>query len=278
MTIFTKTKDLIEFRKKQNLIGIGFVPTMGALHQGHLELVKRSVSENDFTYVSIFVNPLQFNDKNDFENYPKNIEEDIKLLSQLGTDALFLPDFDEIYSNGILPDEINLTYLNSVLEGPKRPGHFEGVVKVVSILFKIIQAHKAYFGLKDFQQVKVIQELVRQKNYTIQLVDVPTVREADGLAMSSRNTRLSKEGRQLASQLYRWLCMAKEMYQQNKSIEEIKQQITSEIKKDKRFVLDYFDIRDADSLVEITHKKQKAVALIAAYLEDVRLIDNLLLT
>lgn len=275
MKIFTKTKALIEFRNSQSDVTIGFVPTMGALHQGHIELIKKSLSENDFTYVSIFVNPLQFNDKKDFENYPVTTEQDIEALKQIGVDALFLPDYGEIYNVGITPDEIDLSYLNSVLEGPKRPGHFEGVVKVVSILFKIIRPHKSYFGLKDFQQVKVVQELVRQKHYAVEIIPHPTVREQDGLAMSSRNRRLSAQGRQKASQIYQWLSKAREMYKNGQDIHTITNAIKKEINENKDFILDYFEIRDADTLKDITSSNQKAVALLAVYLEGVRLIDNM---
>lgn len=275
MKIFTKTDALIQFRNGQQGVTIGFVPTMGALHQGHLELIKKSLSENDFTYVSIFVNPLQFNDKKDFENYPITTEQDIEALKQIGVNALFLPNYDEVYKVGITADEIDLSYLNTILEGPKRPGHFEGVVKVVSILFKIIRPHRAYFGLKDFQQVKVIQELVRQKKYPIQNIEHPTIREFDGLAMSSRNRRLSEQGRQRAKRIYQWLLKAREMYKNGQGIYTITDVIKKEIAEDKNFTLDYFEIRDADTLREITNAEQRAVALIAVYLEGVRLIDNM---
>jgi len=277
MLIFKKTKDLLEFRKGQQNQQIGFVPTMGALHQGHLELIKRSIKENDFTYVSIFVNPLQFNDKKDFENYPITIEQDIEALEKVGANALYLPTYEEVYHSGISYDTIDLSYHNSILEGLKRPGHFDGVVKVVSILFKIIQPHRAYFGLKDYQQVKVIQQLVRERNYPIQIVECSTIREDNGLAMSSRNMRLSYEGKIIAQQIYQWLLKAKDLYKQNFSINEIEEQITNDIRKDKRFTLDYFEIRDADNLTKIETKNQKAVAFIAVYFEGVRLIDNLLL-
>jgi pantoate--beta-alanine ligase len=275
MKIFTKTNALIEFRNSQSDVSVGFVPTMGALHQGHIELIKKSLSENDFTYVSIFVNPLQFNDKKDFENYPITTEQDIEVLQQINTDALFLPTFDEVYNAGITADEIDISYLNSILEGPKRPGHFEGVIKVVSILFKIIRPQKAYFGLKDFQQVKVIQELVRQKKYPIQIVEHPTIRELDGLAMSSRNRRLSEHARKKATQIYQWLLQAREMYRNGKDIFMITDTIKRTIAQDKDFILDYFEIRDADTLQEITSSSQKAVALIAVYIEGIRLIDNM---
>lgn len=275
MIIFKTTSSLIEFRNQQKNFSIGFVPTMGALHNGHLELIKQSKKENDFTYVSIFVNPLQFNNPEDLEKYPRSIEKDIQLLESINTDALFLPDFEQVYNSDILPDEIDLTYLNSILEGPKRPGHFEGVVKVVSILFKMIRPNNAYFGLKDFQQVKVIQQLVKEKKYPIKIIEVPTVREPDGLAMSSRNLRLSEAARKEAPKIYQWLQKAKQLYHDGMSIPDIEKYIISEIEKDKSFVLDYFEIRDSENLMEIQSSHQKPIALIAVYLEGIRLIDNL---
>ncbi len=275
MVIIEKTKELIEYRKKHGNGIIGFIPTMGALHQGHLELIKKSKKETTYTYVSIFVNPLQFNDMSDFEKYPKTIEKDIAVLKSVNTDVLFLPSYDEIYRSGIEYDEIDLSYLNSILEGPKRPGHFEGVLKVVSILFKIVSPHKAYFGLKDFQQVKVIQKLIKDKNYPIEIIPCPTIREADGLAMSSRNMRLSEIARKQASHVYQWLLKAKEMYKNGKSIPEIEKKIIAEISESKVFILDYFEIRDRESLSKITHPHQKPVAFIAVYIDGIRLIDNL---
>lgn len=275
MIIIEKTKDLQIYRKTQTNTIIGFVPTMGTLHQGHLELIKRSKQETDFTYVSIFVNPLQFNNKSDFEKYPRNIEKDIQALKSINADVLFLPSFDEIYNVGIEYDTINLDYFNSILEGKTRPGHFEGVVKVVSILFKIILPHKAYFGLKDFQQVKVIEQLVNEKNYPIQIVPYPTIREPDGLAMSSRNLRLSENARKQAGKIYQWLLKARKMYKEGLSVNKIEQAIISEIAKHKEFTLDYFEIRDAENLSEITSSTQKPVAFIAVFLDEVRLIDNM---
>lgn len=275
MRIIEKTKDLQIYRSNQSSVVVGFVPTMGALHQGHLELIKRSKRETDCTYVSIFVNPLQFNDKSDYEKYPRNIEKDIEALESVGTDVLFLPSYDEIYHSNIAYDTINLAYLNSILEGKKRPGHFDGVVKVVSILFKIVLPHKAYFGLKDFQQVKVIEHLVREKQYPIEIVPCPTVRESDGLAMSSRNMRLSPFARKEAAKIYQWLQTARQLYQKGLSVQDIEQQILSEIQKHPAFTLDYFEIRDAENLSEINAPSQKSVAFIAAFIDGVRLIDNM---
>lgn len=278
MLIFNTTKDLLQFREEQKNIQIGFVPTMGALHQGHLELIQLSKQQNDFTYVSIFVNPLQFNNKEDLEKYPRNLEKDIELLQSIDADALFAPTFNEVYHTGFTSDEIDLDFLNSILEGPKRPGHFEGVVKVVSILFKIIQPHKAYFGLKDFQQIKVIQEFVNQKKYPVQIVECPIVREKNGLAMSSRNIRLSENGREKAAQIYRWLMQAKQLYHQGKNIKDIEQIIIDDIKNNMDFQLDYFEIRNAHDLsLPKTNLSSRLIALIAVYLENVRLIDNIYL-
>ncbi len=278
MLIFKKTNETIEFRRQQMNISIGFVPTMGALHEGHLNLVKISLKENDFTYVSIFVNPLQFNDKKDLEKYPKNTDRDIKLLESIGTNALFLPSFEEVYNSSVQYDEINLDDWNSILEGQKRQGHFEGVIKAVSILFKIIMPHRAYFGLKDYQQVKIIEQLVIDKGYPIEIVSCSTVREQDGLAMSSRNAVLSPDAKKSAPKIYQWLLKAKKMYHSGRSVEEIKATIIREINDEKHFQLDYFEIRDAHDLSEIKSREQKTVALIAVFLDGIRLIDNIELT
>ncbi|GIV28369.1 MAG: pantothenate synthetase [Bacteroidia bacterium] len=277
MLILKTAKELLDLRNSQKNKSIGFVPTMGALHQGHLELVKHSIVENDFTYVSIFVNPLQFNNKEDLEKYPRTIEKDIGLLESIDTDAVFIPEYAEVYNAGISYDTIDLSYLNSILEGPKRPGHFDGVVKVVSILFKLIQPDKAYFGLKDFQQVKVIEKLIKDKQYPIRLVPCPTVREVDGLAMSSRNVRLSPDARKKAAMIYQWLLKARDLYQQGCTVKEIEKIIIEDIQKHSDFQLDYFEIRDANDLSPIHNAQQPAVALIAVYLDGVRLIDNLML-
>ncbi len=275
MIILKTAKELSEYRNNQKNVSIGFVPTMGALHFGHLKLVEQSLTENDFTYVSIFVNPLQFNNQDDLEKYPRTIEKDIELLKSINTNAVFIPEFDEVYNAGIAYDTIDLNYLNSILEGVKRPGHFDGVVKVVSILFKLIRPHKAYFGLKDFQQVKVIEKLVKDKNYPIQIIACPTIREEDGLAMSSRNIRLSAAARSKASMIYQWLLKSKSLYHKGYSIQEIEETIKKEIQNHPEFQLDYFEIKNVSDLSSLTSHQQSAVALIAVYLDGVRLIDNL---
>lgn len=275
MIILKTAKELSEYRNNQKNVSIGFVPTMGALHFGHLKLVEQSLTENDFTYVSIFVNPLQFNNQDDLEKYPRTLEKDIELLKSINTNAVFIPEFDEVYNAGIAYDTIDLNYLNSILEGVKRPGHFDGVVKVVSILFKLIRPHKAYFGLKDFQQVKVIEKLVKDKNYPVQIIACPTIREEDGLAMSSRNIRLSAAARPKASMIYQWLLKSKSLYHQGYSVQEIEEIIKKEIQHHPEFQLDYFEIKNVSDLSSLTSHQQSAVALIAVYLDGVRLIDNL---
>ncbi|MBR4846085.1 MAG: pantoate--beta-alanine ligase, partial [Bacteroidaceae bacterium] len=175
---------------KQSGMSIGLVPTMGALHAGHASLVERSVAENDVTVVSIFVNPTQFNDKNDLAKYPRTLDADCELLQAVGAGIVFAPSVEEVYPE---PDTRSFSYapLDTVMEGAFRPGHFNGVCQIVSKLFDMVMPHRAYFGEKDFQQLAIIREMVRQMNYPLEIIGCPIVREADGLAMSSRNTRLS---------------------------------------------------------------------------------------
>ncbi len=279
MKIISTAKALLEYRNQiDGKLKIGFVPTMGALHDGHLSLIKNAAEKCDIIIVSIFVNPLQFNNPNDLKNYPRVLEKDILLLQQTKCNAVFIPESEkEIYNSGIEPDTIDLTYLNSILEGPKRPGHFEGVVSVVSILFKLIEPHYAFFGLKDFQQVKVIEQLVKDKHFPITIVPCATEREQSGLAMSSRNMLLSKEEKQTASHIYQILLQAKVLYHQKTSLSDIYTAIHNEIKKTSDFKLDYFEIRNSSDLSEIKNHEKGAVALIAVHLGKVRLIDNLLL-
>ena len=189
--------------------GIGFVPTMGALHNGHASLVKRSVSENDVTVVSVFVNPTQFNDKNDLKNYPRTLDADCALLENVGATVVFAPSVEEMYPTEDTR-EFSFAPLDTVMEGACRPGHFNGVAQIVSKLFYAVEPHKAYFGEKDFQQLAIIREMVRQLAFDIEIVGCPIVREEDGLAMSSRNTRLSAEERQQALQISQTLFKSQE--------------------------------------------------------------------
>lgn len=258
---------------------IGFVPTMGALHQGHIALVLKAKSENDIVVVSIFVNPTQFNNNNDLLHYPRTVESDKKLLENVACDVLFLPEVSEMYPNGLLESvpEIDLGGLDFVMEGAHRPGHFIGVIQVVKKLFDCIGICKAYFGEKDFQQLAVIRKMVKEWSVSVEIIACLIVREDDGLAMSSRNMRLTNEERKVATQISKALFHAKEMWSKC-SLEEIKKNATTLINSNSEFKLEYFEIVDTISLKPLTNNEKKnAVACIAVHIGTVRLIDNIIL-
>jgi pantoate--beta-alanine ligase len=279
MHIFSDIHSLQEYLstiKAQNQ-QIGCVPTMGALHQGHLSLIAQSKDDNYCTVVTIFVNPTQFNDKKDFENYPRNFDQDLSILNNvLGTpDVVFLPEVKEMYPKEDTR-QFNFGELEKVMEGKHRPGHFNGVAQIVSKLFDAVMPHTAYFGEKDFQQLAIIKQLVKSFHYPIKIQACPTLRENDGLAMSSRNTLLSKEERQIASNipviLNNSLKNSKGM-----TIPEIKQWVTNEFAKIKAFELEYFEIANENTLqpIEKKHLTPESRAFIAVKLGKIRLIDNL---
>jgi len=251
---------------------IGFVPTMGALHDGHLSLVKAAKHDNEIVVVSIFVNPIQFNNADDLEKYPRTIEADSTLLEGF-CDVIFYPSVEEMY-----PEKVTKKYqfgpLAEVLEGEFRPGHFNGVAVVVKKLFDIVQADRAYFGKKDFQQLAIIRRLVEIENIAIEIIACNTRREDDGLAMSSRNTRLSEEEKKLAPEIFETLNKTRED-KAAKDPKELERQAL--VKLNKHFKPEYFRIVDGHSLQEIYHWSDSdyPVALVAAVLGEVRLIDNL---
>lgn len=259
--------------------GVGFVPTMGALHQGHLSLIQQSRKQTQVTVSSIFVNPTQFNDPKDFEKYPVTIAQDIQQLIKTGCDILFLPSAKEIYPNGTahLP-YYELGYLETVLEGKYRPGHFQGVCQVVHRLLEIVQPNQLFLGQKDFQQCMVIKKLIEQTGGSTQVQIVSTLRENNGLAMSSRNMRLSEIERANATAIHQALLQMKEQLQPG-SVLQLKQNATDYLK-DNGFRVDYAELAKADTLDLIGewNGQDKLVALIAAYLKEVRLIDNMILT
>ncbi|MFC2107027.1 pantoate--beta-alanine ligase [Bacteroidota bacterium] len=270
----SKTNSLI--REQKNLgKSIGFVPTMGALHEGHLSLIRYSKAENDITVCSIFVNPIQFNNKQDLVKYPRTMETDLKLLKEEGCDIVFTPSAEEMY-----PETINKTYdfglIDKVMEGAFRPGHFNGVAIVVKKLFDISIPDKAYFGEKDFQQLCVIEELVRQENMNIEIVPCPILRESDGLAMSSRNTRLTPEQRKTAPIIYKTLKAIKNK-KDTMSVTEIKEWVKEEINSQAEMELEYIDIVNSKTLqaVEKISDQMNSRICIAAFLGNVRLIDNI---
>jgi len=264
---------LSQFKKKGNKIG--FVPTMGALHQGHLSLIKASKKSTDLTVCSIFVNPTQFNDKNDLANYPRTFNNDKFLLENEGCDVLFCPDIEEMY-----PQEdtrfFDFGFLGNTLDGHHRPGHFNGVAQIVSKLFDAVKPDVAFFGQKDFQQVLIVKELVRQLNSSVQIISCPISREPDGLAMSSRNQLLNNEEREISAKISKFLEYAAIMFSKGKEIEAIKNEIINEIKKVDLFRLDYFEARNSMNLQEVVGNEKEIVFLIALFCGKIRLIDNVI--
>jgi pantoate--beta-alanine ligase len=280
MIIFKKAADIGIFlqQKRQNNPKTGFVPTMGALHQGHISLIESACSENDLVVCSIFVNPTQFNDPKDFQNYPITIENDIDLLEKAGCDALFLPAVEEMYPAGLENKKTYaLGYLETVLEGRYRPGHFQGVCQVVHRLLTIVPADRLYLGQKDFQQCMVIRKMIELENLPVETVICPTLRETDGLALSSRNMRLDKEAREKAVEISRTLLHIKSSLKAG-DLSELKTAAVEQLNRT-GFKTDYVEIADADTLELIGRwdGKRKLVALCAAFLGEVRLIDNMLL-
>ena len=260
---------------KRNGKRIGLVPTMGALHKGHLSLVERCVRENDICVVSVFVNPTQFNDKHDLETYPRTLEADCALLESAGCDFVFAPSVEEMYPE---PDTRTLDFgtVMQVMEGAKRPGHFNGVAQVVSKLFYIVEPDNAYFGEKDFQQIAVIRAMVKQLQIPVQINACPIVREADGLALSSRNTRLTPALRQKAPLIARTLQESKALAA-TKSVREVIDYVVNTLNADPDLEVEYYEIVDGDSLVSIQDWKDTsyAVGCVTVYCGEVRLIDNI---
>jgi pantoate--beta-alanine ligase len=263
---------------RQNGQQIGFVPTMGALHAGHASLVKRARSENQLVVASVFVNPTQFNDKKDLEKYPRTPETDATLLESSGCDILFMPNVTEMYpANDSDLVSMDLNGLDRVMEGAHRPGHFAGVVTIVSKLFAATGSCKAYFGEKDFQQVAIIRYMVNQLQIPVEIIGCPTLREADGLAMSSRNMRLTNEERIVASEISQALFYAKEIWLKH-TASEVKDLVIAKLSAQPLFRIDYFEIADADTLQTAKeNQRENVVACVALHLGAVRLIDNVLL-
>lgn len=261
--------------KRTSGLTIGFVPTMGALHEGHLSLVSNAGKENDIVVVSIFVNPTQFNDKNDLEKYPRTLESDLEKLSPLKCDYVFAPTVEEVYPE---PDtrQFDFGNLETVMEGSFRPGHFNGVAQVVSRLFDIVNPDKAYFGLKDFQQLAIIKELVRREKYPVSIIPCNIVREPDGLAMSSRNMLLTPEYRRAAPLIYSSLQKANEL-KGSKSVREMKEMVVAEIESNPLLKVEYFEIVDDTKLMPVLewNEPTNKMGCIAVYAGKVRLIDNI---
>lgn len=262
---------------KNNSKTIGFVPTMGALHYGHISLIERSNEENDFTVCSIFVNPTQFNNKADLEKYPITLEADIKKLEKSNCTFLFFPSVAEMYPANEENKMYELGYLETILEGKYRPGHFQGVCIIVDKLLAAVMPHTLYLGRKDYQQCMVIKKMMQGKPYNIKLSICETIREKDGLAMSSRNMRLNEKERQAALCIIESLKMIKDGLQEG-ALLQLKKDSTTFLEK-KGYKVDYTEIADAETLElqEQWDGKKKMVALVAAYLNEVRLIDNIIL-
>ena len=254
---------------------IGLVPTMGALHEGHASLVRRAVAENEIVVVSDFVNPTQFNDKNDLLKYPRTLDADCELLEKEGADYVFAPSVEEIYPE---PDTRQFSYapLDTVMEGKFRPGHFNGVCQIVSKLFMIVEPDKAYFGEKDFQQLAIIREMVKQMNFPLEIVGCPIVREADGLALSSRNARLSVEERGFALNISKTLFKSQD-FSASHSVAETQKFVEDSIAASEGLRLEYFEIVDGLTLQRIENWKDTdyAVGCITVFCGEVRLIDNI---
>jgi len=263
-------------KQKQGLV-IGFVPTMGALHEGHLALVRRSKQENDLTVCSIFVNPIQFNNKEDLEKYPRDLAGDFRMLEETGCDLLFSPENKEMYPDG-QPEALDLDFglLDKIMEGKFRPGHFQGVATVVKKLFGIVHPTRAYFGKKDFQQLAVIRHLVHSLKIPVTIVPCETVREPDGLAMSSRNRRLTANERPIAPIIYQVLSQVKEKVGKI-PVAELKEWALAQLSQNGQMQVEYFEICDTNRLLPIENWNQtgQAVALTAVCLGSVRLIDNI---
>ncbi len=272
-TVYALDRFLQPFRDEGKSIGL--VPTMGSLHEGHVALVKQCVGANDVSVVSVFVNPTQFNDKEDFRLYPRNSEADCKLLESLGVTVAFVPSVDEMYPE---PDTrvFDFGMLDKVMEGRFRPGHFNGVAQIVSKLFYAVKPSRAYFGEKDFQQLAIVRDMVRQLAIPVEIVGVPIVREESGLALSSRNLRLSDEQRQRAAEIYRSLRLSTD-FVGKKSIRETIDFVTNRINQIEGLRVEYFNIVDGNTLQSVSDWNDSAyiVGCIAVFCGDVRLIDNI---
>jgi pantoate--beta-alanine ligase len=254
---------------------IGFVPTMGALHKGHIALVKQAIRENDVAVCSIFVNPIQFNKPDDLEKYPRTFDKDVRLLNEVACDVLFAPEVNEIYPEKVF-DHYNFGTLDKVMEGKFRPGHFNGVAVVVRKLFEIVQPTRAYFGKKDFQQLRIIQSLVEKLKLNVEIIPCDTTREKDGLAMSSRNMRLTKQQRALAPAIYSILNMTSQKAGKIMP-RELEDWAVAQLNNYNEMEVEYLQIVNADDLMPATSwdDGREKVICVAATLGDIRLIDNL---
>ncbi|MBN2767134.1 MAG: pantoate--beta-alanine ligase [Paludibacteraceae bacterium] len=265
--------EIDNFRKSG--FSIGFIPTMGALHRGHITLVENSVSQNDVTVVSVFVNPTQFNNPEDLKKYPRDLDKDAEMLQEAGCQLVFAPEPADIYTPAEMNERFDFDFegLDKVMEGMFRPGHFNGVVQIVSKLFTLVNPHKAYFGEKDFQQLAIIHLMVRKMNFDIEIVDCAIVREKSGLAMSSRNERLSNgqklQASYISSVLFESVALSK-----NISIQELQRLVVEKLANAPGLRVEYFEIANAVTLQTLKSWDEPAVGCVAVFCGDVRLIDN----
>lgn len=279
MQVFHSTKDVQNYlNSKGKNSTVGFVPTMGALHEGHLSLIQKAISQNDITIVSIFVNPTQFDNAKDLEKYPRTLEADVKLLETVNCDAVFAPTVEDIYSKNVTSKRFYFDGLEHQMEGEHRQGHFDGVGTIVKRLFEIVKPNNAYFGEKDFQQLQIIKKLVEKHTIPVKVIGCPIHREKDGLAMSSRNTRLTKKHREASPFIYQVLQQAKADFN-SKSITKITEWAEQAFKNNPDLKLEYFTIANTKNLKTAKRKLKNNTyrAFIACYAGEIRLIDNIAL-
>lgn len=281
MLIFNRQEELKNHLKSVSgpNTTIGFVPTMGALHKGHLSLIKNSLADNQITIVSIFVNPTQFNNAEDLEKYPRTLEIDTEKIEAVSKDVIiFAPSVEDIYQGNTVSASFNFDGLENQMEGAHRPGHFDGVGTIVKRLFEIANPTNAYFGEKDFQQLQIVKKMVKKHHLSVNVIGCPIFREENGLAMSSRNERLSLKAREDAALIYKTLKTAKEKFGTN-SAKEITEYVENVFKQNAEFKLEYFEIADEEELISSAENKKdkKYRAFIAVFINNIRLIDNIAL-
>ena len=282
MNIYHRKKELLLYLEnlKVNDLNIGLVPTMGALHEGHLSLVKKALEQNDYVVVSIFVNPTQFDNKEDLSKYPRTLDADVSILKSLNVDNIivYAPNADDVYGDNVVSESFSFDGLEDEMEGAFRTGHFDGVGTVVKRLFEIVKPHNAYFGEKDYQQLQIINKLVELHNIPVNIIGCSIHRAKDGLAMSSRNTRLTKSHREVAPFIYKTLKSAKKKFG-TKSAKKVMEWVENQFKMEPLLKLEYFTIADASTLKPIKRKSKSKTyrAFIAVYAGDIRLIDNIAL-
>ena len=277
MRVYYKNKSLTDELEQINN-SIGFIPTMGALHQGHLSLINQAKTENELIVVSIFVNPTQFDKKQDLAKYPRTLEKDLAMLESVNCDIVFVPSIEEMYQDNITASNFDFDGLEFEMEGKHRKGHFDGVGTIVKRLFDIVKPAMAYFGEKDFQQLQIIKKLVSKNHIPVKIIGCEIYRENDGLAMSSRNIRLNKTQRKEAPFIFKTLSLAKEKFKTH-SISEVVYWVENEFEKNSIFVLEYFEIANIETLKSAKRKTKNTTyrAFIAVFAGEIRLIDNIAL-